>query len=286
MKPVFLTGASGNVGSAVLQYLAHNGTRTIAGVRAPGRYTNHHKNTRFVHFDFDDPQTFAPALKGVEKVFLVRPPHITSMERVFHPFIDTCASEGVTHLVFLSLLGAEKNPFPPHHKIEKAILRSGIDYTFVRPGFFMQNLSTTHAADIRDRDDLFIPAGKAKISFVDTEDVGEIIGKVLVDEGHRNRAYTVTGPEAITCGHAAQVLSDVLGRKITYSNPRALTFRKTMIRRGTPKEFANVMTVLYGTTKLGMAAQVTPDAQHILGRSPRTFRDFALAHQNVWRPKI
>ncbi|MBU3112378.1 NmrA family NAD(P)-binding protein [Clostridium lacusfryxellense] len=100
----------------------------------------------------------------IGKILLVRPPQLTDVKGIFNPFIQKCKVNGVKQVIFLSLLGAEKNPFPPHHKIEKAILASGIPYTFIRPSFFMQNLSTTHATDIKERDDLFIPCGKAKIS--------------------------------------------------------------------------------------------------------------------------
>ena len=71
------------------------------------------------------------------------------------------------------------------------MLASGIPYTFIRFSFFMQNLSTTHAQDIKERNDLFIPSGKARISFIDTRDIGEIIGRCLVEKGHENKAYTI-----------------------------------------------------------------------------------------------
>lgn len=148
----------------------------------------------------------------------------------------------------------------------------------------MQNLSTTHQTDIREHDDLFIPAGKAKVSFIDTRDIGEASALVLRDsENHQNRGYTLTGSEAITYQQAADILSDVLDRRITYSNPSSGTFKKTIITRGIPKEFATVMTVLYLTTKLGMANKVTGDLERLLGRKPRAFRQFAQDHMSFWQ---
>lgn len=282
MGKILLTGISGNVGNAVFDYLRQVKIDFVAGVRNPEKYEEKYPDLDFVEFDFEKLTTHKSALSGIEKVFLLRPPQITDVNGIFKPFINTCKELEIKQIVFLSLLGVEKNPFPPHYKIEKEILKSGLPYTFIRPSFFMQNLSTTHAEDIKLRNDLYIPSGKAKISFIDTRDIGEIIGRTLVEDGHLNKSYTLTGPDAIDYYQVAKVMSIVLGRKITYSNPSLLEFRKEMIKRGVKKEFATVMTVLYLTTKLGMANHVTDTAEKILGRKPRTIEEFVQDYKEVW----
>lgn len=282
MGKILLTGISGNVGSAVFDYLRQEGIEFMAGVRNPEKYEVKYPDLTFVGLDFEKLSTYNSVLEGVEKVFLMRPPQITDVKGIFKPFIDKCKEKGIKQIVFLSLLGVEKNPFPPHYKIEKEIIKSGIPYTFIRPSFFMQNLSTTHAEDIRERSDVFIPAGKAKISFIDTRDMGEIIGKTLVEDKHLNKAYSLTGPEAIDYYQVSEIMSKILGRKISYSNPSLLKFRKEMIKRGVKKEFATVMTILYLTTKLGMANHVTDTAEKLLGRKPRTIEEFIEDYKEVW----
>ena len=280
---ILLTGISGNVGSAVVDYLKSVNISFLAGVRNIDKSMQQDNSIEYIPFDFEDAKTYETALRGVKKVFLVRPPQLTDVNGIFKPFIQKCKEAGVEQIVFLSLLGAEKNPFPPHHKIEKAILESKIPYTFIRPSFFMQNLSTTHSEDIKLRDDLFIPSGKAKISFIDTRDIGEIIGRTLIENGHGNKAYTITGPEAITYFQVADSMTKILGRKITYSNPPLIKFRKEMIARGIKKEFATIMMILYLTTKLGMANHVTNTAEVLLKRKPRTIEMFIKDHIEVWR---
>ena len=134
----------------------------------------------------------------------------------------------------------------------------------------------------RSRNNLFIPSGKAKISFIDTRDIDEIVGRTLVEEGHKNKAYTITGSEAITYFEVANSMTKILGRKITYSNPPLFKFRNDMIERGIKKNFATVMMVLYLTTKLGMANHVTNTAELLLKRKPRTIGDFIKDYINVW----
>lgn len=280
---ILLTGISGNVGSAVVDYLKSENIRFLAGVRNIEKSKQKDNTIDYIHLNFQDNSTYETALKGIEKVFLVRPPELTDVKVIFKPFIQKCKEAGVVQIVFLSLLGAEKNPFPPHHKIEKAILASGIPYTFIRPSFFMQNLSTTHAKDIKERNDLFIPSGSAKISFIDTRDIGEISARTLVEEGHGNKAYAITGATAITYFKVADSMTRILGRKITYSNPGLFKFRKDMIDRGVKSEFATVMMVLYLTTKLGMANHVTNTAEILLKRKPRTIEDFIKDHVQVWK---
>ncbi|MBS4539504.1 SDR family oxidoreductase [Clostridium sp. D2Q-11] len=282
MGKILLTGISGNVGSAVFEYLKEEGVQFVSGVRSPNKYEKKYPNLTFVKLDLEDLSTYKSALSGIEKVFLIRPPQLTDVEGIFKPFITSCKEVKIKQIVFLSLLGVEKNPFPPHYKIEKAIVNSGIPYTFIRPSFFMQNLSTTHTEDIRENNDLFIPSGKARVSFIDTRDIGEIIGKTLIEDGHLNEAYTLTGPEAIDYYYVADKMSKILGREIIYSNPGLLKFRKEMISRGTKKEFATVMSVLYLTTKLGMANHVTNTSEKILGRKPRTIINFIEDYKEVW----
>lgn len=283
MTDIFITGYSGNVGGAVANFLETKGLNYIAGVRTPAKYDSIVSKAVFRRFDIADKTTYASALEGINKIFLVRPPQLTDVEGIFKPFIDYCKSINIRHIVFLSLLGVEKNPFPPHHKIEKLIKSVGIPYTFIRPSFFMQNLIEPHSKEIRENNEIYIPSGKAKISFIDTDDIGEIIALVLLDESHFFKSYTITGNEAIDYYYVAKVMSEVLKRNIRYTHPSLLKFRKTIISNGTRKVFANVMTVLYLTTKLGMANQITNTAEQILGRKPKSIVDFIKKNQSIWQ---
>jgi uncharacterized protein YbjT (DUF2867 family) len=146
----------------------------------------------------------------------------------------------------------------------------------------MQNLNSTHCEDIRDRDDIFIPAGKSKSSFIDTRDIGEAGAIVLADEVHKNKAYTLTGSEALDYYEVARIFSEVLGRNIKYTNPSPLKFKKVMLQRGMNKEFVNVMVALYFTTRMGMAKKVTYDLENLLGRRPITVKQFVKDYESCW----
>ncbi|MDF2556753.1 MAG: NmrA family protein [Bacillales bacterium] len=274
MNKILVTGATGNVGQYVVKYLLELGESVVCTSSQINPETI--KNAENRHFDFTKPETFQTALEGVDRVFLMRPPHLGKPEDLY-PFID-CMKENEIQLVsFLSLMGVENNTIPPHHKIEKYIERSGIPYAHVRPSFFMQNVSGIHAVEICEEDKIFIPAGKSLSSFIDAEDIGEATATLLhYPETYANTAHTITGPESLNYEQVADILTKVLGRKITYAKPSLLRYRSVYIKkRKLPKGFVNVTVGLYLMTRLGAAKQVTDTFFQITGKHPRTFKEFA-----------
>lgn len=198
------------------------------------------------------------------------------------PFLEEVQSKGIKQVIFVSLLGVEKNPIVPHRKIEDMIKELHMPYTFLRPSFFIQNLNTTHQEDIKLRDELYMPVGRAKTSFIDTRDIASIAANCFTEEGHISKSYTLTGFEAIDYYQVGSILTRVLGRKIQYKNPPTLKFRQTLIQRGTKKEFANVMTMLYVMTKLRTAEKITDDAEVLLKRRPISFQQYVEDHKHYW----
>jgi uncharacterized protein YbjT (DUF2867 family) len=225
-----------------------------------------------VEFDFTKPETWGRALRDVDGVFLLRPPTVDTS--VVGSFVEAADRVGVTRIAYLSTLGAAKNPLIPHHWIEKRILATEMEYTLLRASFFMQNLLEVHRRDIVDHDEIFVPAGTGATSFVDARDVGETAAVVLTESGHADRAYDITGPDALDYGAVADVFSDVLDREISYPNPSLVAFANRMHRQGKPWVFVALMCGIYTTARLGLAGRVTDDCQELLGRPPRSMRTF------------
>ena len=292
MSKILVTGASGNVGSYVIEALLDMEAHILAaGTDADklkkqfASLVERHPKAVFevVNFDFTNPQTYAAALEGVDRIFLMRPPHLGKPEDLY-PFIEAAKAKGIKLMSFLSLMGVESNTIPPHHKIEKFIEAQGIPYAHIRPGFFMQNVSGIHAEEIRENDEIFIPAGNSKTSFIDAKDIGLAIATVLHQaENHKNTAYTITGPESLNYHDVAAILSDVTGRPITYAKPGFLRYRHRYIHgRGLDKNYVHVTMALYLMTRLGTAKAVTHEFQSLTEKEPRTFRAFAEANKKAF----
>lgn len=275
---ILITGASGNVGRSAAGELVR---LKIPYVRAASQIGSGHAD--FVrHLDFTDATTFDAALRGIAGVFLVRPPALANVKKYFEPFIDACTSAGVEHIVFLSLQGVEQNPLTPHYKIEQYIRKAGIPYTFLRPSFFMQNLTTTHLREIQ-RGELYIPAGQGRTNFVDTRDVGAVAAKVLAEkERHYTTAYEITGTDSYTYHEVAALLTARLGYTVRYRNPHPLVFLYRTIRSGVKPGFAIVMLALYTVAKLGKAAGTTNVFEQLMGRKPGSLTAFIDDHLDVF----
>jgi uncharacterized protein YbjT (DUF2867 family) len=285
---VLVTGASGNVGKYVVKELLKMGEKVVTA----GTDTKKLKNmfgdkVDAVEFDFTNEQTFKDTLNSVDRVFLMRPPHLGKPQDLY-PFIDYMKSSNIKLVCFLSLMGVENNTIPPHHKIEKYIESSGIPYANIRPGFFMQNVSGVHSVEIRENNKILIPAGKSKTSFIDAADIGLSTAVLLHEpEKYRNTAHTVTGPEALDYYQVAEILSRITGRKITYDKPGYLKYRSYYIKkRGLDKGYVNVTVALYFMTRMGTAKEVTDDFYNLTGKKPRTFEEFAIENFEAFiKPK-
>lgn len=280
--PVAITGATGSVGGEVVRRMGELGAPVRAAVRRPASWTGAGQP---VAFDFEATSTYVEAFSGCRALFLVRPPALSDVKRSVIPALDAAERGGVRHVVLLSLLGADKNRLVPHRAIEDHLRASGMTWTFLRAGFFMQNLTTTHRGDIRDHSEIIVPAGGGRTSFIDVRDIAAVAALTLTEAGHENRAYDLTGAEALTYGEAAEILSDVLGRTIDYRRPGLVRFIRHMRRQGHPLPYVLVMSGIYATTRLGLAGRVTDDVERLLGRPPTSFRRFAEDHRACWAEK-
>jgi uncharacterized protein YbjT (DUF2867 family) len=279
---IVVTGAKGNVGRPVVEALARRGAAVRAAVHGASDTFDGIAET--VLFDFEDRHTWPLAFQGARSLFVLRPPHLSTVETSITPAIDAAVEAGVQHVVTLSVMGAEHNPVLPHRRIEKHVEATGVAWTHLRPGFYMQNLSGAHREGIRRYNEIIVPAGNGAANWVDARDIGELAAVVLAEgTGHHGRAYEPTGPEALTYHAAAEVLSDVLGRTISYERPGLWRYVHHM-RSDTDFSlgFILVSCILHTVVRLGWSERTTDDVATVLGRPPRTLRDFCAAHVEAW----
>ena len=282
-SPVLVTGAPGNVGTPLVEALLALGASVrVAAFHPDTARLVFGDRVDIVRFDFADPTTFA-AFDGIERMFLLRPPAIADVKGVIAPALVEAQRRGVRHVVFLSIQGAEKNRLVPHRAVEDVLRRLGMAWTFVRAAYFMQNLSTTHVADIREHDEVFIPAGRgSRTALVDARDVAAVAAHALVEPGHERRAYEPTGPMALTYGEVAAALSDAAGRPIRYASPGSLAYWRRMRERGMPRAMVGVTLGIYLAARLGLASRVTDDVRAVTGRDPIPFSRFVRDERAAW----
>jgi uncharacterized protein YbjT (DUF2867 family) len=285
VRNILVTGATGNVGREVVRLLSDLDYPVTAAVRNPiEALKSFGSNVRCVSFDFTNPETFTNAFAGINKLFLVRPPAIADIHKI-PPALNAAKRSGVEEIVFLSIIGADKNRIVPHYAIERAIEQLNIPSVFLRCSFFMQNLNTTHREDIRLRDRLFMPAGNGRTSFIDVRDIAAVAVKILTESKGElpiDCAYDLTGATALTYAEVANTFTTVLGRPIQYTNPSIPIFIWQMLRQGFPLQFVLVMVGIYTTVRFGLADLVTSDVQQLLGRSPISIDRYVEDYRECW----
>jgi uncharacterized protein YbjT (DUF2867 family) len=282
MTRILVTGATGNVGREVIRLLREQACEIRAAVRDRAKAHSILGNSvDTVTFDFTVPDTFTPALTGVQKLFLVRPPAIANVRQHIAPALQAAQQAGVEQIVFLSLLGGDRNRVIPHYTIERTIEKLGIPATFLRASFFMQNFNTTHQEEIRSGE-LLMPAGQGRTSFIDIRDIAAVAVKTLIENGHQHQAYSLTGSEALTYKEVANIFTSVLDKPIHYANSSLLKFIIMMRRKGLPLNFVLVMAGIYTTARFGLAGTITDDVPRLLQRDPIRLKQYVKDYRSSW----
>ncbi|TDN92288.1 SDR family oxidoreductase [Microbacterium sp. BK668] len=284
-RSVFVTGSTGTVGSAVVAHLLDAGQGVVAGVRDEGDASTVDPRAQTRPFDFSSSASdLEEAMKDCDRLFLMRPPPIDDVRRYLFPVIDAAMNSRISQIVFLSLQGVQHNKSTPHYAVEQYLRQIDAPYTFLRPNFFMQNLSTTYRGGIRDRDEIYLPAGRALTAFIDARDIGRVAASVFTTPGHVGRAYTLSGEQTLSYRKVARILSDVLGRTITYARPTEQDYLDRLAREGAPQDYIEVQKMIYRVVRWNISALPNRKVRRLTGHPATTFRAFAQRERAVWLP--
>ena len=279
---VLVTGSTGSVGRAVARHLALAGETVVSGVRDESSGGGAVPGTEARVLDFEDPAGWPAALDGVDRMFLLRPPQISDVERFLFPLIDSALDAGVRHIVFLSLQGVQFNTATPHHAVEKYLRARSSPFTFLRPNFFMQNLSTTYRGDIRDRGEIFVPAARARTAFVDTDDLGAVAAAVLTGPGHVGKAYTLSGEQSLDYYGVARQLTAALGYEVRYAAPSVEEYVARLTEQGAAADYIEVQKMIYRVVRMNVSAFPNRTIRRLTGRPATTFAQFAERERAAW----
>jgi uncharacterized protein YbjT (DUF2867 family) len=285
-EPVILvTGATGNIGSELVRLLAEAGAPARALVRSPDKATSIQRpGLETALGDFEQPDTLDAAMAGCDHLFLLSPPspHQPEQER---SAIDAAKRVGVGHVVALSVLGSSPDASVAfgrwHGEIDRHLAESGLPHTLLLPSGFMQNFLAS-AQYVADQGVLYGMTGETRVSYIDTRDVAAVAAQVLTSPGHQGKAYTLTGPEALSADEVAERLSAATGHQVGSVDVPADTFRQALAGAGLPGWLVERLVELNIMMAAGHAAGVTDEVATLTGRQPRTFAQFAAEHRAIF----
>lgn len=285
MGAVFVTGATGTVGSAVVQHLLAAGQDVVAAVRSDADEARVPAGAQARLFDLAGaPGALRAALRGTDRLFLMRPPAIADVATYLFPLVDAAKEAGVGQVVFLSLQGVQANRGTPHHAVEAYLRRQGAPYTFLRPNFFMQNLSTTYARRIRERDEIFVPAGRSRTAFIDARDIGRVAAAVFTGPGHLRRAYTLSGEQSLGYADVARTMTQVLGRPISYRRPGEEEYLAALAADGASEDYLAVQRMIHRVVRLNVSAMPNRSVRRLTGVPATRLEEFVRDARDAWAP--
>lgn len=280
MDRILITGATGNIGLEVINYLTElkSSNEIIAGVRnieKSKQLISGKNRIEFVEFDFENPETFNIALKNIDRVFLLRPPHISDVEKYFKPLIESLKKNNIKQVVFLSVQGAEKSSIIPHNKIEKLITSNDLEYIFLRPSYFMQNLTTTLIQDIREKRQIILPSGNAKFNWIDIKNIGEACAILLEKFSEfKNQAIEITGYENENFKTVVDLINQQIEKNISFKSVNPLIFYRVKKKSGMAKGMIIVMLLLHFLPRFQKEPNISNFYENLTGKRPTYLKEF------------
>src|SRR5262245_23024472 len=283
---ILVFGATGHIGGELISVLSSNGVPAIAVARAPER-ARPLPGIRWAQGDLADPASIEGLLGGVKTMFLLTG-NGADLAALQIAAIRAAANSGVEYVVKLSALGASDHSKSPigraHYEAEQELIASGMRWVILRPHAFMQNLLDQTPAIAREGR-ISAAAGDGRIPFIDTRDIAAVAAVMLTHHsGHDAKKYVLTGPEALSYFDVARILSDVVGRPITYVPVSLEQAQERMERAGEPRWAIEGLLALAAYQRAGgPTAAVHDTVRQVLGRPPRSFVEFARDHAKDFR---
>lgn len=283
---ILVTGATGNVGSALINTLRQSvrAADVVAAVHAGGRAVD---GVASRTVDFADVGSLQNAMDGIGTLFLLLPlaePMVSWTKNA----VDAAKKAGVKHIVRLSGVGAESNsPYvilSTHGEADDYVKASGLAYTILQPVSFMQNFVNYNSHSIKQDGAFYQAQADGKVSFIDVRDIGDVAAAIVQNPTpHRNKTYTLTGPQALSNEEVALKISDAIGAPVNYINVPPEAAIQAMQNMGMPQWTVDALASLNELIRKGHSSQVTGDVSTVLGRPARNFGDFAKEHASAWK---
>lgn len=279
---VLVLGGTGKTGRRLVRSLADVGVPVRAASRRPGALRG---GVEEIEFDWARPETYGAALSGVESLYLVPPGSVVDPSEQVAAFVEEAVRAGVRRIVDLSALGVDAGEEIGLRKVERAVMDSGVEWTVLRPNWFMQNFSESFLLpSILEGGQVVAPAGDGAVSFIDARDIASVAAAALTEDGrHAGAEYVLTGGRALTFAEAASAIGKATGGEVRYVGVEPEQMREGIVGAGVPEDYADMLLGLFEGIRAGWNEPVTGDVERVLGRPPIDFADFARENAAVWR---
>jgi uncharacterized protein YbjT (DUF2867 family) len=280
---VLITGASGLSGKIIVnEFIKQNvPLRILVRNKEKVKHLLPYQNLEVFEGDLLKPETYKNALIGINKVLLISSA-VERMTETQQTFIDAAKANDVPHVIKFSGadsgIGFLSHKFiaqKEHEDIEDYLICSGVNWTIIRPSQFMQMYLPKAPTGVDlSTDTLTLPIKKAKLSPVDIEDVARVCMKLLTEDGHQNKIYEMTGPDAMDMEEACNIITTVSGRSIVYKEISLIDYETMLLSRGVPKDRVSILTQISKQRMKCRDSHIKLDTHRRFNVRPTNFAEF------------
>jgi len=278
-----ITGATGNVGSLVVERLIARGDRPRVFARDPEKTRARYGDQVDVFVgDLADAATLKPALTEADAFMLVNSG--SELAARDEAAAQVAIAAGVKHLVKLSSYDAREQNIGTgvwHAQGESAIRDAGIPFTFVQPSGFMSN-ALFWARSIEAEGVVRTCTADGKIPFIHSQDIADVTTAALTSGAYDGKLLPITGPEALSYAEMTAKIGAVIGKPVRYQAISDDDERRRMVERGEAAEIVAAHLSIYRAIREGRLATVTDTVERVLDRKPITFDQWVLENATAF----
>lgn len=278
---IAITGASGHLGKATATRLAKktDPKNIIAIVRDSAKAKDlADLGITLRVADYEDAASLEQALKGVQKLLQLSTSSIgDTARRQEQQVVAAARKQGVSHIIYTGSLKPSATAHFQSTRVcvetENAIIASGMDYTFFQDGLYMETIPL-FIGEALQHGQLFFAAGKGRISFVSRLDIAEALSNVLSQEGHVNKQYEISGPQAVDFHELAALLTQYKNRPVEYVDIPNDVLREELLKAQMPVDMVEWYISLADSVKNMEFSYVDDTLEQLLGRKRTTLQEY------------
>lgn len=291
MSRILITGATGKYGYAVIESLLKKGVDQkviYAMVRNEGKtQLLSSLGVNIILGDYDDYNSMINAFSDIDKLLFVSSGEMKKRSEQHKQVIKAAKKAGVKHILYTSQIHRTDNPNSPmkfvmksHLATEIAIMKSGMNYTILRNGLYLDMLPIFLGKNVIEKG-IFLPAGNGKITFTLRSEMAETAANIINSEEHKNKIYNISS-KAVSFLEIATMIYQITNKNITYISPHLDTFIKTAINSGISKEYAKMLGGFAMAAQQGELESENSQMERFLGRKPTSVEEFLQKMYKSW----
>lgn len=254
--PILVVGATGKTGR-----------RVAAQLEAAGHDVRRASRSSATHLDWDDPSTWAPALEGASRLYLVPPD-----DGDLAPFVAELERSTVERVVLLSARAPGQSGDDHLERFEASITGSSLAWTILRPAWFAQNFTEGY---FLAEGTITLPVGDGREPFIDADDIAAVAVAALTGPGHDSTVYELSGPETLTFAEAIATIAATSGRDVTFADAEPDAWAADLRAHEVPEAEISILSHLFAAIRAGENDHVSTGVADALGRPPTTFAAWA-----------